>query len=923
MLAALARFARRGLSDRSSPCCGSVVANARCTSSTIRKRRKRYFQALNNSHTHPGTLAKLREKAATPANDLLRYIAENKIAKAVTQADRRQLWFDVSYKKYAPVFLGQFKPRMRFWTAALNEGELPLARLPEIAIAGRSNSGKSTLVNYLCGRHSAKVKREPGSTTEIVFWQIGRPAQLCLVDLPGYGFATAPEETRLQWTEFTLWYVRSRRNLRRVLVLLDARFGLKPADKEMIAYLERHNVSWHAVVTKTDKVRARDLACKLTLLKEDTKQYKKMVGDPIPISALKRKGMEKLRSVLNHLKVQKEVVKEGIKQNVYDLLEERRIRRAEKARKKREQRRAEAERTQAEELVPNMAGADGDNDAPAPGVDAARSGDASELHITLEDYYSGAVGDDRGQHGPAEAAQVPADPGAQDALRSPAAPPGVRELHYATDGRDSERIEGFMRQLYSDAASRRTLAADVLPDPASGVRDAAKESLSDTRRDFVHEGELFPRFSNVGARIGGDDGDGVSTGLLSAAAPSTNKAKSAANCAAEGLRVGAEDVWPSRILTGPSSVERPSVGRAHFKAVGPLATMDSATRRQGPGEASRPGLGVFAQPGEDSDDDAEDGPHVALPPVMRFEPTLPTFAEPSSAMGPRLGKPSGTVPPASSETASSAFPGLPTTTQAPSPERGVAPGGRRQELRLRRGWHRPSRDQDRIYEADDFVSAEEYAHGFRPRAPPAPTPETAGELLVKARQRYEREWAFELDDVEPLRMDVSSAADGRARIAATSAATRTQPVLEAERVKSEKRGRFWYISKRGREEVPVRPGRTKTLLLGRPPARILKQVRQKDIAKTFNLGKDRTLSKRRNFGDNLTEEEAKSKWAAWYLKQKRKHPERIRMAEEEMREAAEEGEASVDTTHARRPYRTRPGPRGGSVNPEDDNPAEQ
>ncbi|CAE8586221.1 unnamed protein product, partial [Polarella glacialis] len=196
------------------------------------------------------------------------------------------------------------KPRMRFWTAALEESQMPLARLPEVAVCGRSNSGKSTLVNYLCGRHSAHVKRMPGSTTELVFWQIGRPAQLCLVDLPGYGFANAAEEKRLQWTEFTLWYVRARKNLKRILLLIDARQGLKPSDREMIAYLERHSVPWQIVVTKCDTVKGKDLSKRLTIMQEEitASGYRRMAGDPIPVSALKRHGMDALRNTLDSLK---------------------------------------------------------------------------------------------------------------------------------------------------------------------------------------------------------------------------------------------------------------------------------------------------------------------------------------------------------------------------------------------------------------------------------------------------------------------------------------------------------------------------------------------------------------------------------------------------------------------------------------------
>lgn len=207
---------------------------SRSTSSIVRRRRRALFKALNDPSTNPAKLQRLREKAARPGKDLLKYIAETRVARVQTQEDRKKLWYDLRYNRYAPLFLGQIKPRMKLWAAALHEEQLPLARLPEVAVCGRSNSGKSTLINYLCGQYCANMRRAPGSTMELYFWQVGRPAQLCLVDLPGYGFAEAPDEKRLQWTEFTLWYIRARKNLKRVLLLIDGRQGLKPSDRELL-----------------------------------------------------------------------------------------------------------------------------------------------------------------------------------------------------------------------------------------------------------------------------------------------------------------------------------------------------------------------------------------------------------------------------------------------------------------------------------------------------------------------------------------------------------------------------------------------------------------------------------------------------------------------------------------------------------------
>lgn len=402
---------------------GTLLGSLRGTGNAVRRRRRRALaQAEADPKSHPAKIRKLREIAAQPTFDLLRHIAENKIGKAVSEVDRKNLWYDLQYKRYAPVFMGQFKPRMQLWTAALEESQLPLARLPEVAVAGRSNSGKSTLINYLCGRNSAKVKRMPGSTTEIVFWQIGRPAQLCLVDLPGYGFANAPEEKRLQWTEFTLWYVRARKNLKRVLLLIDARQGIKASDKEMIAYLERHNVSWQVVVTKCDQVKSKDLAKRITILQEDLNSYTRMAGQPIPVSALKRHGMELLRSTLDGMKVMKEVVKEGIRMRVYDLLEARRIKNGERLRKKKETKRLKEQ--EAQEVQESKALADLPSDATiAPGTD---------LHSVLNDW-----------------AHIPQrQSGAEEATASAGPKPLVVEVHYDLEDRDSLRVASLMQSLF-------------------------------------------------------------------------------------------------------------------------------------------------------------------------------------------------------------------------------------------------------------------------------------------------------------------------------------------------------------------------------------------------------------------------------------------------------------------------------------------
>eukprot|EP00933_Yihiella_yeosuensis_P084467 TRINITY_DN9898_c0_g1_i4.p1 TRINITY_DN9898_c0_g1~~TRINITY_DN9898_c0_g1_i4.p1 ORF type:complete len:842 (+),score=179.75 TRINITY_DN9898_c0_g1_i4:129-2654(+) len=474
MLAALRQAANATFSRCFQESAGiqSSLGGVRYTSAIIRRRRKSLHNALSDPGAHPAKIRKLRERAARPSHDLLRYIAENKVAKVQSQADRKQLWYDLRYKKYAPTFIGQVKPRMRFWTAALEESQLPLARLPEVAVCGRSNSGKSTLLNYLCGRHSAHVKRMPGSTTELVFWQVGRPAQICLVDLPGYGFAYAPEEKRLQWTEFTLWYVRARKNLKRVLLLIDSRQGLKPSDKEMIAYLERHSVPWQIVVTKCDQVKGRELSKRLTVLQEDLEEhgYRRMAGEPIPVSALKRKGMDALRATLDSMKVMKEVVKDGIKLRVYDLLEQRRVQRAEKSRRRRERKAlAAAEAEAAAAAATASTSKDDGSKEDGFAVD-------TDLHSVLSDWDNSSSSSSRSTGvGKVNSTLNPAG----TAEEAPKSPPAVSDAHYSLEDRDSRRVNSMVHSLFPDLADFANIAQTADSHSATSASPTKRKATSD------------------------------------------------------------------------------------------------------------------------------------------------------------------------------------------------------------------------------------------------------------------------------------------------------------------------------------------------------------------------------------------------------------------------------------------------------------
>ena len=133
---------------------------------------------------------------------------------------------------------------------------LPEADAPEIAFAGRSNVGKSSLLNVLTNRKGlARTSNTPGRTQELNFFDVGDPLRLRLVDMPGYGFAEAPKDLVRRWRFLVNDYLRGRSTLKRALVLVDSRHGLKQVDREIMRMLDDAAVGYHIVLTKGDKVK--------------------------------------------------------------------------------------------------------------------------------------------------------------------------------------------------------------------------------------------------------------------------------------------------------------------------------------------------------------------------------------------------------------------------------------------------------------------------------------------------------------------------------------------------------------------------------------------------------------------------------------------------------------------------------------------
>jgi len=154
-----------------------------------------------------------------------------------------------------------FAAECRFVHAAQRLDHLPAPSGPEIAFAGRSNVGKSSLLNALTGRHAlARVSHTPGRTRQLNFFDLGN--RLTLVDMPGYGYARASKDIKEDWQGMMFDFLRGRPTLRRVMLLLDARIEVKPADIAVMKLLDRAAVTFQIVLTKIDSVKPRDLARK-------------------------------------------------------------------------------------------------------------------------------------------------------------------------------------------------------------------------------------------------------------------------------------------------------------------------------------------------------------------------------------------------------------------------------------------------------------------------------------------------------------------------------------------------------------------------------------------------------------------------------------------------------------------------------------
>jgi GTP-binding protein len=173
---------------------------------------------------------------------------------------------------------------------------LPTAEMPEVAFAGRSNVGKSSLLNALTNRKSlARASVTPGRTQELNFFEVGTPVVLRLVDMPGYGFAKAPKDVARKWRYLVNDYLRGRQVLKRALLLIDSRHGLKDLDREVMKMLDEAAVGYHLVLTKADKNKASELGAVEAAVTEESRKHPACHPEIITTSSETGLGMAELR----------------------------------------------------------------------------------------------------------------------------------------------------------------------------------------------------------------------------------------------------------------------------------------------------------------------------------------------------------------------------------------------------------------------------------------------------------------------------------------------------------------------------------------------------------------------------------------------------------------------------------------------------
>lgn len=211
---------------------------------------------------------------------------------AVAKAEKARTWLIEDGRRLftGPVEFRLSAPELQF---------LPDPDVAEIAFAGRSNVGKSSLLNALTGRQGlARASNTPGRTQELNFFDLGEPRVMRLVDMPGYGYAEAPKDIVARWKRLIWDYLRGRVVLKRVLVLIDARHGLKPVDREIMTMLDKAAVSYQLVLTKGDKIKPTALAATVAAVLAEAATHVAAFPEVLATSADTGTGIAELRAAI-------------------------------------------------------------------------------------------------------------------------------------------------------------------------------------------------------------------------------------------------------------------------------------------------------------------------------------------------------------------------------------------------------------------------------------------------------------------------------------------------------------------------------------------------------------------------------------------------------------------------------------------------